>query len=43
MRSLARERSSSRRAPPKAQSKPFFESACMSASVFMTVVYLLLP
>ena len=35
MRSLARDFSSSRRAPPKAASKPYLSSACFSASVFM--------
>ncbi len=39
MRSLARDFSSSRRAPPKAASKPCSVSACTSACVFMTDVY----
>src|SRR5437899_897689 len=35
MRSLARERSSSRRAPPIAASTPYLSSACFSASVII--------
>jgi hypothetical protein len=42
-RSLARLFSSSRRAPPKAASKPHFFSAWTSAWVFMMVVYFWLP
>ncbi len=38
MRSLARLFSSSRRAPPKAASKPWRSSACFSPSVFITWV-----
>ena len=37
-RSLARELSSSRRAPPKAASKPYLSSACFSGCVFITSV-----
>ena len=39
MRSLARDFSSSRRAPPKAASKPYLSSACFSPSVFMMSVW----
>ena len=38
MRSFARERSSSRRAPPNAASKPYLSSACFRPSVFITSV-----
>ena len=38
MRSLARLFSSSRRAPPKAASKPYLSSACFRLSVFITWV-----
>src|SRR5947209_3625974 len=38
-RSFARERSSSRRAPPNAASKPYFVTACLRLSVFITSVY----
>ena len=38
-RSLARDFSSSRRAPPKAASKPYLSSACFSPCVFMTSVW----
>ena len=38
IRSFARDFSSSRRAPPKAASKPYLSSACLSASVFITSV-----
>jgi hypothetical protein len=43
MRSLARDFSSSRRAPPKAASKPYLSSACFSASVFITSVCTVAP
>ena len=39
IRSLARDLSSSRRAPPNAASKPYASSACLSASVFITSVW----
>ena len=39
MRSLARDFSSSRRAPPNAASKPYLSSACFSACVFMMSVW----
>ena len=39
MRSLARDFSSSRRAPPMAASKPCWSSACLSACVFITSVW----
>ena len=42
-RSLARLFSSSRRAPPKAASKPCVSSACFSASVFITSVWIVEP
>ncbi|MNC31148.1 hypothetical protein D3C75_794610 [compost metagenome] len=40
---MARDFSSSRRAPPKAASKPYLLSACLSPSVFMMSVCLPLP
>ena len=43
MRSLARDFSSSRRAPPNAASKPYLSSACFSACVFMTSVWIAEP
>ncbi len=43
MRSLARDFSSSRRAPPKAASKPYLSSACLSPSVFMMSVWIAEP
>ena len=43
MRSLARDFSSSRRAPPKAASKPYLFNACFRPSVFMMSVCLALP
>ena len=43
MRSLARDFSSSRRAPPNAASKPYLSSACFSAWVFMMSVWIAEP
>ena len=43
MRSLARDFSSSRRAPPMAASKPYWSSACFSAWVFITSVCTVAP
>ncbi|CAI8871170.1 hypothetical protein EMIT0194MI4_30043 [Pseudomonas sp. IT-194MI4] len=42
-RSLARDFSSSRRAPPNAASKPYLSRACLRPSVFMMSVCLALP
>ena len=43
IRSLARDFSSSRRAPPKATSKPCLSSACFSPSVLVTSVWMAEP